>query len=59
MSLSALCEVGNSYRIACILLTDAMKASSMCNWKEVSTALSSGCSLSLKGEFDQYGVKVS
>ena len=59
MSLSARCEVGNSCRIACILLTDAMKASLMCTWKGVCTTLSFGCSLSLKGEFDLYGVKVS
>ena len=58
LSLSARCEVGNGCRIARTLLTDAMKASSMCTWKQVSTTLYFCRSLSLKGEFGQYVVEV-
>ncbi len=45
--------------MTCVSLMGAMKASSMCTWKVVCTTLLFGRFLSLRGEFDQYGVEVS
>ena len=52
MSLNVRCEVGDSFRIVCVLLTYVTKASSMCTWMEASTMVSVGRSLPLEGVFD-------